>query len=230
MAAYAVDSIHCLEELPMSFLKNIQEIRKRARQQIENGSVTKDYTLDREQAVSILNEALATELVCVLRYKFHYFMATGIHSAAVAAEFRVHAQEEQEHADTIAQRIRQLGGKPEMHPEVIARASHSEYQKGTSLADMIREDLVAERIAIETYREIVGYFGEHDPTSRLMMEEILATEEEHADELVNLLFAVEPHTGGSPQRLYFGDEVPGQSDAGKKVAQEDRRNMAGKHR
>src|SRR2546421_4451151 len=218
------------EELPMSFLKNIQEIRARARQQIASGAVTKDYKLDRTQAISILNEALATELVCVLRYKFHYFMATGIHSAGVAAEFLKHAQEEQAHADRIAKRIRQLGGKPEMNPAVIAKASHSEYQEGTSLADMIREDLVAERIAIETYREIINYFGEQDPTSRLMMEEILTKEEEHADELVNLLFAVEPHTGGSPQRLYFGDEVPGQSDAGQKVAQENHRNMAGKKR
>jgi len=214
----------------MQFLKNIQEIRARARQQIENGPVTKDYQLDREQAISMLNEALATELVCVLRYKFHYFMATGIHSAAVAAQFLEHAKEEQVHADRIAQRIRQLSGTPQMHPAVIAKASHSEYQEGTSLADMIREDLVAERIAVETYREIVHYFGEHDPTSRLLMEQILAQEEEHADDLVNLLFAVEPHTGGSPQRLYFGDEVPGQADAGTKVAQEDHRHMAGKHR
>src|SRR6266487_4194939 len=201
----------------MHFLKNIQEIRARARQHIENGAVTKAYTLDREQAISILNEALATELVCVLRYKFHYFMATGIHSAAVAAEFLQHAKEEQGHADRIAGRIRQLGGKPQMDPLVIAETSHSDYREGTSLADMIREDLVAERIAIETYREIINYFGEQDPTSRLMMEEILTKEEEHADELADLLFAVEPHTNGAPQRLYFGDEVPGQSDAGKSV-------------
>src|SRR5205823_13323390 len=140
--------------------------------------------------------------------KFHYFMATGIHSAGVAAEFLKHAQEEQAHADRIAKRIRQLGGKPEMNPAVIAKASHSEYQEGTSLADMIREDLVAERIAIETYREIINYFGEQDPTSRLLMEEILANEEGHADELVHLLFAVEPDTGGAPRDLYFGYEVP----------------------
>src|ERR671939_1370477 len=118
------------EDEPMQFLKNIEEIRARARQQIENGAVTKDYRLDREQAISILNEALATELVCVLRYKFHYFMATGIHSQAVKAEFLEHANEEQEHADQIAERIKQLGGKPQMHPEVIAKASHSEYQEG----------------------------------------------------------------------------------------------------
>jgi bacterioferritin len=194
----------------MSFLNNIQEIRERARQQIEYGAITTTYPLDRTQAISILNEALATELVCVLRYTFHYFMATGIHSAAVAQTFRDHAREEQGHADRIARRITQLGGKPQMHPAVIATVSHSDYREGTSLADMIREDLVAERIAIETYREIVAYFGEHDPTSRLLMAEILATEEEHADELAALLFAVEPTTGKTASSLYFGDEVPGQ--------------------
>ena len=138
-------------------------------------------------------------------------MATGIHSASVAAEFLQHAKEEQGHADTIARRIRQLGGKPQMDPIVIAETSHSDYREGTSLADMIREDLVAERVAIETYREIVRYFGEQDPTSRLLMEEILANEEEHADELANLLFAVEPDTGGAPLHLYFGDEIPAQA-------------------
>ena len=167
--------------------------------------------MDREQAISILNEALATELVCVLRYRFHYFMATGIHSAAVAAEFLAHAREEQEHADRIAERIRQLGGKPQMDPLGIGETSHTEFREGTSLADMIREDLGAERIAIATYREIVNYFGEHDPISRLLMEEILAKEEEHADELANLLFAVEPDTGDHPRHLYFGDEVPAQA-------------------
>src|SRR5438128_12189596 len=164
----------------MQFLKNIQEIRARARQQIESGPVTKDYQLDRAQAISILNEALATELVCVLRYKFHYFMATGIHSAAVAAEFLQHAKEEQGHADRIAGRIRQLGGKPQMDPLVIAETSHRDYREGTSLAAMIREDLVAERIAIETYREIVHYFGEQDSTSRILTEDILAKQAKHA--------------------------------------------------
>jgi bacterioferritin len=201
----------------MSFLKNIEEIRARARQKLEEGPVTADYRLDREQAIGILNEALATEIVCVLRYQFHYFMATGIHSAAVAEEFRQHATEEQEHANRIAERIKQLGGKPEMNPALLAQTSHTQYIEGTSLADMIREDLVAERIAIDTYREIVTYFGDKDPTSRTMMEEILAKEEEHADELADLLFAVEPETGAEARRLYFKDEVPGQSDAGKAV-------------
>jgi bacterioferritin len=135
-------------------------------------------------------------------------MATGIHSAAVADEFLEHAREEQQHADRLAERIKQLGGKPQMHPAVIAETSHSEYREGTSLADMIREDLVAERIAIETYREIINYFGEQDPTSRILMEQILAKEEEHADELADLLFAVEPNSTDTPRPLYFDDEAP----------------------
>jgi len=192
----------------------IQQIRERARQQITQGAVTQDYKLDRKRVVDILNEALATELVCVLRYRFHYFMATGIHSQAVKEEFKEHAMEEQEHADRIAERIKQLGGKPEMNPAIITGKSHSEYKEGTSLADMIREDLIAERIAIETYREIIRFFGEQDPTSRRMMEEILAKEEEHADELTDLLFAVEPATGKGSRPLYFADEVQNASGAG----------------
>lgn len=201
----------------MSFIKNIQEIRDRARQKIEEGAVTADYALDRDQAIGILNEALATEIVCVLRYKFHYYMATGIHSPAVADEFLEHSKEEQEHADLIAERIKQLGGKPEMNPSVIAKNSHSEYAEGTSLADMLREDLIAERVAIETYREIIRYFGEKDPTSRTMMETILAKEEEHADEISDLLFAVEPDSDTNTRKLYFKDEIPEKSDAGKAV-------------
>ena len=201
----------------MSFLKNIKEIRQRARQTMEDGPVTYDYRLDPVQAVRVLNEALATEIVCVLRYRFHHFMATGIHSSALAKEFLVYAQEEQEHADRIAARIRQLGGKPEMDPAVVAQASHTEYKEGTSLADMLREDLVAERIAVATYREIIKYFGQDDPTSRTMLEAILAQEEEHAAELADLLFAVEPDTDSNTRRLYFADEIPGHSDAGQEV-------------
>jgi len=201
----------------MSFLKNIKEIRQRARQTMEDGPVTYDYRLDPVQAVRVLNEALATEIVCVLRYRFHYFMATGIHSSAVAKEFLVYAQEEQEHADRIAARIRQLGGKPEMDPAVVAQSSHTEYKEGTSLADMLREDLVAERIAVATYREIIKYFGQDDPTSRTMLEAILTQEEEHAAELADLLFAVEPDPDSHTRRLYFADEIPGHSDAGHEV-------------
>jgi bacterioferritin len=201
----------------MGFVSKLEEIRARARQQIEDGAVTKDYPLDRDQAVGVLNEALATEIICVLRYQFHYFMATGIHSQAIAEEFREHAEEEQEHAGRIAERIKQLGGKPEMNPIAVAKASHTEYKEGTSLPDMIREDLIAERIVIETYREIVRFFGQKDPVSRLLMEGILAKEEEHADELADLLFAVEPESGEVSSRLYFKDEIPGESDAGQPV-------------
>jgi len=192
----------------MSFLVNIQEIRDRARQKIEEGPLTQDYQLDPQTAINVLNEALATELVCTLRYRFHYFMATGIHSASVAAEFLQHAQDEQVHADQIAERIKQLNGKPEMNPAHITQLSHSEYKEGTSLVDMIREDLVAERIAVESYREMIRFFGDRDPTSRIMMEGILAKEEEHADDLSDLLFAVGPQDGEPPRRLYAPDEAP----------------------
>ncbi|HTT03519.1 MAG TPA: ferritin-like domain-containing protein [Steroidobacteraceae bacterium] len=190
-----------------SHAERIASLRARAREEITKGAITKDYALDRTQVISILNQALATELVCTLRYRFHYFMATGIHSQAVKEEFKEHAAEELEHAERIAERIKQLGGKPEMNPDVLSSLSHSEYKEGTSLADMIREDLIAERIAVESYREIVRFFGERDPTSRILMEEILAKEEEHADELTDLLFAVEPQTAGHPRPLYFPDEV-----------------------
>jgi bacterioferritin len=177
----------------MGFSKQIQEIRDRARQHITDGPVTSDYGLDRDRAVAVLNEALATELVCVLRYKFHYFMATGIHSQAVKEEFLEHANEEQEHADQIAERIKQLGGKPEMNPAVFAGNSHSEYKEGSTLIDMLKEDLIAERIAIDSYREMIAYLAEADSTSRRMLEEILAKEEEHADDLANLLAGLGSH-------------------------------------
>lgn len=176
----------------MRHLTQLKEIRERARKQIMEGAVTADYALDRDQAIGILNEALATELVCVARYKFHYFMATGIHSEAIKSEFKEHADDEQEHADWIAERIKQLGGKPELNPATLTANAHSEYKEGSTLADMIREDLVAERIAIETYREIIQFFGDKDPTSRTLLEKILAKEEEHADDMADLLFAVDP--------------------------------------
>ena len=169
------------------FLTDIQTLRERARQHIENGAVTQGYTADRETAVKILNEALATEIVCVLRYKRHYFMASGIHAEGVAAEFLEHANDEQGHADQIAQRIVQLQGEPNFNPEGLLMRSHAEYVEGTTLTEMIKEDLVAERIAIDSYREMITYFGNDDPTSRRMLEGILAVEEEHADDLVSLL-------------------------------------------
>ena len=198
----------------MTHSQQIQALRERARQHISQGAITPDYQLDREQSIRILNEALATELVCTLRYQFHYFMATGIHSQAVKEEFKEHAREEQEHAERIAERIKQLGGKPQMNPATLTDLSHSEYREGNTLAEMIREDLIAERIAVESYREMIRYFGERDPTSRVMMEEILAKEEEHADELTDLLFAVEPSTGKGARPLYFADEVGGAKETG----------------
>ncbi len=169
------------------FLTDIKTLRERARQHIENGAVTEGYRADRETAVKILNEALATEIVCVLRYKRHYFMASGIHAEGVAAEFLQHANDEQGHADQIAQRIVQLQGAPNFNPEGLLMRSHAEYVEGSSLTDMIKEDLVAERIAIDSYRDMINYFGNDDPTSRRLMESILAVEEEHADDLVSLL-------------------------------------------
>ncbi|HEX6285444.1 MAG TPA: ferritin-like domain-containing protein, partial [Pyrinomonadaceae bacterium] len=166
---------------------DIKTLRERARQHIENGAITQGYSADRETVVKLLNEALATEIVCVLRYKRHYFMASGIHAEGVAAEFLEHANDEQGHADSIAQRIVQLKGEPNFNPEGLLTRSHAEYVEGTTLIDMIKEDLVAERIAIDSYREIIAYLSDDDPTSRRLMEEILAVEEEHADDLVSLL-------------------------------------------
>src|ERR1043166_5016062 len=170
-----------------AFLSDIQTLRQRAREHIAQGAVTPGYHADRSVVLKLLNEALATEIICTLRYKRHYFSAKGIHAESVAAEFLEHAQDEQQHADQIAERITQLGGEPDFSPDGLASRSHAEYVEGDSLEDMIKEDLVAERIAIDSYKEMVLYLGEKDPTSRRLMEEILAKEEEHADDLANLL-------------------------------------------
>jgi bacterioferritin len=169
------------------FVTDIQTLRARARQHIEQGAVTPGYRADRDTVIRLLQEALATELVCVLREKRHYFMASGIHAQGVEQEFLQHANEEQMHADQIAQRIVQLGGAPNFSPEGLLTRSHSEYIEGESLRDMIQEDLVAERIAIDSYREMIQCFGNDDPTTRRLMETILAVEEEHAEDLVRLL-------------------------------------------
>jgi bacterioferritin len=170
-----------------AFLSDIQTLRRRAREQIAQGAVTPGYHADRDVVLRLLNEALATEIVCVLRYKRHYFMAQGIHAEGVAAEFLEHANDEQQHADQIAARITQLGGAPDFSPQGLLTRSHAEYIEGDTLEQMIKEDLVAERIAIDSYREIIAYLGDKDSTSRRLMEEILAKEEEHADDLANLL-------------------------------------------
>ena len=169
------------------FLTDIKTLRTRAREHIEQGAITAGYSADRDTVVKLLNEALATEIVCVLRYKRHYYMASGINAQSVAAEFLQHATEEQAHADQIAQRIVQLGGKPDFSPEGLATRSHSEYHDGDDLIEMIREDLIAERIAIDSYREMINYMGNNDSTTRRMLETILAMEEEHADDLSSLL-------------------------------------------
>lgn len=169
------------------FLTDVMTLRKRARQHLEHGAVTPGYKADREQVVKLLNEALATEIVCVLRYKRHYFMASGINAEAVAQEFLKHANEEQGHADLIAQRIVQLQGEPNFSPEGLLTRSHSEYIEGGTLMEMIKDDLVAERIAIDSYREMIEYLSTTDPTTRRLLEGVLAVEEEHADDLVNLL-------------------------------------------
>lgn len=172
---------------PSPFVLDIQEIRRRARDHIEMGAVTPANRLDPSAVVKILNDALATEIVCVLRYKRHQYMAAGIHAKSVAGEFAKHALEEQGHADMLAERITQLDGEPNFNPEGLSTRAHSEYVEGKTLPEMIREDLVAERIAIETYSEIIRYLANDDPTSRLMMEKILAMEEEHAEDMKTLL-------------------------------------------
>ncbi|MGH7812922.1 MAG: ferritin-like domain-containing protein [Candidatus Binataceae bacterium] len=169
------------------FVSDLKKIRERARKQMMDGAVTAGYKADRKQVISVLNQVLATELVCVLRYKRHFYMATGISSESVKAEFLQHANDEQQHADWIAERITQIGGEPDFNPIGLADRSHSEYVPGTTLESMIREDLVAERVAIESYSEIVRWLGNDDPTSRKMIEDILKMEEEHANDMADLL-------------------------------------------
>jgi bacterioferritin len=188
------------EERMNEFLSDVTKIRQRAREHMEQGPITSGYKADRAKVITVLNEALATELVCVLRYKRHYYMAKGINAEPVAQEFLQHANEEQGHADQIAQRITQLQGEPNFNPEGMAKRSHSEYVEGGSLVDMIREDLVAERIAVESYSEIIRWLGTDDPTTRSLMEGILKVEEEHADDLSNMLATLDPTKAQSKGR------------------------------
>ncbi len=182
------------------FVSDVAELRKRARQHIEEGAITSDYAADKNAVVKMLNDALATELVCVLRYRRHYFAADGLLAEAVKSEFLAHAKEEQEHADKIAERIVQLGGQPDFDPSGLATRSHSEYKAGTSLQDMIKEDLIAERIAIESYTEMVAFLDGRDATTRRMLESILAVEEEHAEEMSSMLKNVNEFTARSGKR------------------------------
>jgi len=179
------------------FLTDVETLRKQARQHMDQGPITEAYGADRQRVIAVLNEVLATELVCVLRYKRHYYMAHGIHSGPVAAEFLQHAGDEQGHADTVAARIVQLQGEPDFNPDTLSKRSHAEYAHSTDLIEMIREDLVAERVAVASYQEIVRWLGTADPTSRRMIEDILAVEEEHADDLLNLLGGLGESADGS---------------------------------
>jgi bacterioferritin len=173
-----------------TFKADIEEIRRRAMEKMDDGAVTASYKADRERVVEVLNEVLATETVCVLRYKNHYYMAQGIHGQSVESEFLEHANEEQQHADQVAKRITELGGTPNLNPEGLATRSHAQYGTAETLQDMIKEDLIAERIAIATYSEIVRWLGNDDPTTRRLIEELLAKEEEHADDMAKLLARV----------------------------------------
>ncbi len=178
-----------------SFIKDVEEIRQRAMRKLDEGAVTDSYQLDKEQSIAILNEALASEIVCVLRYQHHYFMASGVHGRSVAQTFKRHSDEERDHVDEIAERIQQLGGKPDFNPGTLVGRSVSQYVEGESLGEMIREDLIAERVVIDVYQRFIEHFGVKDPTTRTMFEHIKGEEENHANELSELLFIVDPRTG-----------------------------------
>jgi bacterioferritin len=171
----------------MTELSSVTELRERARRNVEDGAVTESYSADIDTVIRLLNESLATELVCVLRYKRHYFMAKGVKAHVAAEEFLEHATQEAQHADKLAERIVQLGGAPEFNPDLLSKNSHAQYVAGNTLKEMVTEDLVAERIAIDSYREIIQYIGDKDPTTRRIFEEILEQEEEHADDMADLL-------------------------------------------
>ncbi|AVX26082.1 bacterioferritin [Pseudomonas sp. SZ57] len=176
-----------MNSAPQSQLSDVNTLRQRARQNVEDGAVTQGYSADRETVLRLLNESLATELVCVLRYKRHYYMASGLKASVAAAEFLEHAEQEAQHADKLAERIVQLGGEPEFNPDTLSKNSHAQYVAGNTLKEMVYEDLVAERIAVDSYREIIQYLGDSDPTTRRIFEEILAQEEEHADDMADIL-------------------------------------------
>ncbi len=171
-------------------LTDVNTLRERARTNVDQGAVTEGYAGDREEILRLLNESMATELVCTLRYKRHYFMANGIKASVAAAEFLEHAEQEMEHADKLAERITQLGGEPDFNPDNLSKNSHAQYVAGNTLKEMVYEDLVAERIAIDSYREIIQYIGEKDPTTRRIFEDILAQEEEHADDMADIYNAL----------------------------------------
>jgi bacterioferritin len=186
------------------FLSDVAALRERARQHIEQGAVTPSYSANKQTVLNLLNEALATELVCVLRYRRHYFMAEGLLAEAIKTEFLTHAQEEQAHADKLAERIVQLGGEPNFDPQGLTSRSHSEYKEGGDLNSMLEENLIAERVAIESYREMINYIKDHDHTTRRILEHILSVEEEHAEELASMM----KNLGTRPQARGNGSNPP----------------------
>lgn len=173
------------------FVTDVKKIRERARTAMDQGAVTPGYKADRGQVIKVLNEVLATEIVCTLRYKRHYYMADGLNSESVKAEFLEHAKEEEQHTDWVAERITQLNGEPDFNPAGLAERAHADYAEGEDLTSMIEEDLVAERIAIQTYSEIIHWLGDDDPTTRRLIERILEKEEEHAEDLVTLISRIQ---------------------------------------
>ncbi len=195
------------------FVENVEEIRKRAIQKIDEGPVTHTYELDKDNAIGLLNDALATEIVCVLRYMHHYLMSTGVHAVSIRDIFKEHADDEREHADRIADRIQELGGVPDFNPGTLVQRSATQYVEGENLADMIREDLIGERIVIDVYRDLIRFFADKDPTTRVMFEEILKDEEEHANDLTDMLFVSNPTTGKTE------GEDPGTEIYGRVVSQ-----------
>jgi bacterioferritin len=205
------------------FVRDIEEIRRRAANKMEDGAVTESYKGDVTKTIEILNEALATEIVCVLRYMHHYFMATGVHAKGVADEFKEHADEEREHADMVAERIQQLGGKPDFNPRSLLERSVSQYIEGETLADMIREDLIAERIVIEVYQEMIRYFGNNDPTTRVILEHLLQEEEQHASELADILYITNPETGKSEGQDPGADPLRIGKEEGRERSEEELR-------
>jgi bacterioferritin len=188
-----------------SFLADMKEIRRKAREHLDEGAVTQNYKGKIENSIALLNQAVATEIVCILRYKFHAVCAAGLASEAVKEEFSQHAKEEEQHLDLLTERINQLGGKPNLNPDGVTSRAASEYVEGDNLVEMIKEDLVAERVAIETYRDMVRYFGDKDPTTRVLMERILAQEEEHANDMHDLLVTHEGRpmleSRGAPRKV-----------------------------
>jgi bacterioferritin len=198
------------------FVENVEEIRKRAIQKIDEGPVTSTYHLDKNKAIGLLNDALATEIVCVLRYMHHYLMSTGVHAVSIRDIFKEHADDEREHADRIADRVQELGGVPDFNPGTLVQRSATQYVKGENLADMIREDLIGERIVIDVYRDLIRHFGDKDPTTRVMFEEILKDEEEHANDLTDMLFVSSPSTGKT-EGEDPGTEIYGKIGQGRKA-------------